>query len=122
VGRLIKNKKPDILILRYWIPFMGPCFGTIARRVKKNKHTKIITVFDNVIPHEKRFGDRIFTKYFIKPIDAFITMSKSVEKDLASFNSSKPRNFNPHPIFDNFGEIHPKEKAKKLLNLNAETN
>jgi len=122
VGRLIKNKKPDILIIRYWIPFMGPCFGTIARKVKKNKHTKIITVFDNVIPHEKRFGDKMFTKYFIKPIDAFITMSKSVENDLASFNTSKPRDFNPHPIFDSFGQIYPKEEAKNLLNLDKNIN
>lgn len=56
IGREIRRLKPDILIFRYWLPFMGPCFGTIARIVKKNKHTKIISLFDNVIPHEKRMG------------------------------------------------------------------
>lgn len=122
VGKYIKQQQPDILIFKYWLPFMGPCFGTIARRVKKNKHTKIITILDNVIPHEHRIGDKQFTNYFLKPIDAFISMSKSVEKDLATFNTSKPRDFNPHPLFDNFGEILTKTTAKANLGLNNNTN
>ena len=122
VGREIKNLMPDILIFKYWLPFMGPCFGTIARKVKKNKHTRIITILDNVIPHESRFGDKMFTKYFLKPVDTFISMSRSVEEDLATFNKDKPRDFNPHPLFDNFGEIYPKEKAKELLDLDKATN
>jgi len=122
IGNEIKNLKPDILIFKYWLPFMGPCFGTIARRVKKNKHTKIITILDNVIPHEHRIGDKQFTNYFLKPIDAFISMSKSVETDLATFNTTKPRDFNPHPLFDNFGEIIEKNKAKKLLHLDLDCN
>jgi glycosyltransferase involved in cell wall biosynthesis len=122
VGNYIKKQKPDILIFKYWLPFMGPCFGTIARRVKKNKHTKIITVLDNVIPHEHRIGDKQFTKYFLKPIDAFISMSKSVEKDLKQFDIAKPRNFNPHPLFDNFGKLISKSDAKSKLNLDNNTN
>lgn len=122
VGQQIKKQKPDILIFKYWLPFMGPCFGTIARRVKKNKHTKIITILDNVIPHEHRIGDKLFTKYFLKPIDAFISMSKSVENDLKLFDTKKPRDFNPHPLFDNFGEILSKQIAKEKLNLNKNTN
>lgn len=122
VGNEIKRLKPDILIFKYWLPFMGPCFGTIARKAKKNKHTKIITILDNVIPHESRIGDKQFTNYFLKPIDAFISMSKSVENDLALFDKLKPRDFNPHPLFDNFGEIYTKEKAKRLLNLDPQFN
>lgn len=122
IGKEIKRIKPDILIFKYWLPFMGPCFGTIARKVKKNNFTKIITILDNVIPHESRIGDKQFTKYFLKPIDAFISMSKSVEKDLATFNTSKPRDFNPHPLFDNFGAPLTKSDAKKALNLDEKYN
>ena len=122
VGRQIRKAQPDILIFKYWIPFMGPCFGTIARRVKKNRHTKIITILDNVIPHESRFGDKLFTRYFLKPIDAFISMSKSVENDLALFNKTKPRDYNPHPLFDNFGAPLDKTKARNILKLNPKFN
>lgn len=122
VGKEIRDLKPDILIFKYWLPFMGPCFGKIARIVKKNGHTKVITVLDNVIPHESRAGDKQFTKYFLKPIDAFVSMSKSVEHDLSTFDTEKPRDFNPHPLFDNFGPIIEKEKAKQLLELDPKYN
>ncbi|MCG8577915.1 MAG: glycosyltransferase [Flavobacteriales bacterium] len=120
IGNRIKKEKPDLLIFKFWLPFMGPCFGTIARKVRKNKHTKIITILDNVIPHEGRAGDKSFTRYFLKPIQGFISMSKSVENDLGLFDKTKPRDFNPHPLFDNFGDLIPKEEAKKLLKLDSD--
>ena len=70
VGNRLRKERPDIIVVRFWLPFMGPALGTILRRVKKNKHTKIICIADNVIPHEKRPGDKPFTKYFLKSCDA----------------------------------------------------
>lgn len=122
VGNEIRKQKPDLVIFKYWLPFMGPCFGTIARRVKKNKHTKILTILDNVIPHEKRFGDKPFTKYFLKSSDLFVAMSKSVMDDLRIFEKEKPCELNPHPVFDNFGKAISKTEAKKLLGLDENTN
>ncbi|MBS1772465.1 MAG: glycosyltransferase [Bacteroidetes bacterium] len=117
VGNRIKNEKPDLIIVRYWLPFMGPCFGTILRRVRKNKHTKIVAITDNVIPHEARFGDMAFTKYFIKAADAFVAMSKDVLKDLKTF-TNKPSVFSPHPVYDNYGNAVTKEDACLRLGLN----
>ena len=51
VGNELKNLRPDIIVVRYWLPFMGPALGTILRRVKINQHTKIICIADNIIPH-----------------------------------------------------------------------
>lgn len=117
VGNELKILKPDIIIVRYWLPFMGPCLGTILRRVKKNKHTKVICLADNIIPHEKRFGDKAFTKYFIKPVDAFITMSEKVLNDLSIFNIHEPRKLVHHPLYDNFGEPLPINEARTHLQL-----
>lgn len=117
-GRQLKNEKPDIVIVRYWLPFMGPALGTILRQIKKNRHTKIICIADNVLPHEKRPGDAAFTKYFIKPCDAFITMSEKVLKDLRTF-TQKPAQLVQHPLYDNFGDIISKEAARRHLNLSA---
>ncbi len=122
VGRYLKKLAPDLVILRYWIPFMGPCLGTISKIVRKNKKTKVIAITDNVIPHEKKPGDTLLSKYFVKNVDAFITMSKSVLKDLNQFDTVKPRKFTPHPLYDNFGETIPKETAKEQLGLDAKTN
>jgi len=78
VGLRIKKEKPDLLIVRFWIPFLAPCLGTISRIVKSNKHTKVIAIIDNMIPHEKRMGDHFLTKYFANAMDGFLTMSDKV--------------------------------------------
>jgi glycosyltransferase involved in cell wall biosynthesis len=117
VGRQIKKEKPDYVIFRYWLPFMGPCLGTIAKTIKKGTSIKTIAITDNVIPHEKRFGDRPFTKYFINQMDGFIAMSESVLNDLKEFTSSEKKAFLPHPIYDIFGEKVSKADALKHLGL-----
>jgi len=116
IGLELKNLAPEIIVVRYWLPFMGPCLGTILRLVKWNKSTKVVCIADNVIPHEKRFGDTIFTRYFFKPIDAFVTMSAKVLKDLKSF-TNKPSQQIVHPLYDNFGEAIDKKIARKQLGL-----
>lgn len=117
IGNRLKKELPDIIVVRYWLPFMGPCLGTILRRAKKNKHTKIVCIADNIIPHEKRLGDKLFTKYFVKPVDGFITMSEKVMADLKLFAPSKPAGMVPHPLYDNFGEKIAKEEARKKLEI-----
>ena len=116
-GWRLKKEKPDIIVVRYWLPFMGPSLGTIIRKARSNKHTRIICIADNVIPHEKRPGDRLFTRYFLRGCDAFITMSKKVMTDLRSFEKIKPALFVEHPLYDNFGPIIPKTVARKNLGL-----
>ena len=116
VGAALKKHKPDIIVVRYWLPLMGPCLGTILRIAKSNKHTKIVAITDNVLPHEKRTGDKPFTKYFLGACDAFITMSEKVMGDLRKF-TQKPAKQITHPLYDNFGEQVEKAEARKHLGL-----
>lgn len=121
VASFIKKQKPDYVVFRYWLPFMAPCLGTIAKLVKKNSGIKIIAICDNIIPHEKRLGDNFLTKYFVKQCDGFIVMSRSVGEDLKKFLPSLREGlrmgFLPHPIYDIFGEKIEKEKAREKLGL-----
>jgi len=119
-GKKIKHAKPDLVIVRFWLPFMGMSLGTICKLVKKNRHTKIIAVVDNIIPHEKRPGDKSLSNYFIKNVDGFIAMSKSVLNDLALFDAVKPKKFSPHPIYDHYGKIEPRETALQKLKLDSQ--
>ncbi|MBQ2591528.1 MAG: glycosyltransferase family 4 protein [Paludibacteraceae bacterium] len=117
VGRELKKKNADLLIIKFWLPLMAPCFGTIARIVKGNGKTKVVSILDNIIPHEHRPGDKILSKYFVSSIDAFIAMSKSVYDDLKSLNDKKPCLMSPHPIYDNFGTAVSREEAIGSLGL-----
>lgn len=115
----IANLKPDLIIVRYWLPFMAPCLATICKQIKKKINTQIIAITDNVIPHEKRIGDKTLTKYFVKQCDGFIAMSKSVLNDLEQFTNNTHKTYLPHPIYNIFGEIIPKDISLKKLNLNS---
>ncbi len=118
-GTKIKKLSLDLIIVRYWLPFMGPALGTILRQVKKNKHTKVVCIADNIIPHEKRPGDFVFTKYFLISCDAFVTMSEKVLVDLRQFEKDKPAQLVHHPLYDNFGPIILKPAARQLLGIDA---
>lgn len=120
VGREIAKLKPDIVIVRYWMPFMAPCLGTIAGFIRRNKHTRVIAITDNIIPHEKMPGGHLLSKYFVRNCDAFIAMSRAVLNDLGMLDASKPRRYNPHPLYDNFGDPIPKEQAKQNIGLSDE--
>jgi hypothetical protein len=116
VGFQLKKLQPDLLVVRYWLPFMGPCLGTILRIVRSNKHTKIVCIADNVIPHEKQPGDILFTRYYTKSVDGFVTMSDKVLQVLKLI-TQKPATKIVHPLYDNFGEVIPKNEARSHLHL-----
>jgi D-inositol-3-phosphate glycosyltransferase len=121
VGNELRKMAPDLLLMKFWIPFIGPSLGTIARRVRKNGKTKVISIVDNMIPHEKRIGDLKLIRYFARSVDGFVAMSRSVETDIHSFHTGKPVVFAAHPIYDNFGAHYEKAEAKRLLGLDADT-
>jgi len=116
-GLKIKKEKTDILLLRYWLPFMAPCLGTVARIVRSNKYTVIISVVDNVIPHEKRLGDRLLTRFFMKSIDGAVVLSDSVQRDIEDYRKDIPVCVTPHPIFDTYGKKLSRSEALSALNL-----
>ncbi|HEX6333327.1 MAG TPA: glycosyltransferase [Flavisolibacter sp.] len=118
-GMRLRKMRPDLVVVRFWLPFMGPALGTILRQVRRNRHTRIICIADNVIPHEKRPGDTAFTRYFLKSCDAFVTMSDKVLADLRRFEPRKPAMLVQHPLYDTFGTAVPKTEARKHLGLDA---
>ncbi len=115
IGLRLRRTRPDLVIMRYWLPFLAPALGFIARLVRSNRHTKIITIFDNVVPHEKRFGDRMLTRFFVKSIHGALVMTKAVENDLRQFSAVMPCVISPHPLFDNYSV--PVSRAEAIVRL-----
>ncbi len=120
-GNQLKNIRPDLIVVRFWLPLLGPALGTILRLVQRNKFTRIVAITDNIVPHEKRFGDKLFTRYFLKSCDAFITMSEKVSDDLKKFVTNKSLKQVLHPLYDNFGNPVSKEEARKKLGIDTDT-
>lgn len=120
VSKKISRLKPDLLIFKYWLPFFGPCFGTIAKYVKTYSKTKVLFICDNVIPHERRPGDIRLTKYAFKYVDYFVVQSNSVRKDLLSLVPDAKHLITPHPIYENFGDPIEKIEAREKLNIQSD--
>jgi glycosyltransferase involved in cell wall biosynthesis len=118
VARFIRKQKPDLIIFRFWLPFFGPSLGTIGRLVKK--HTKVFALTDNVLPHEKRIGDKPFTNYFVRSCHGFITMSHKVYEDLSVFTDTTNKICSPHPMYETYGEPVSMQEARTKLGLNQD--
>lgn len=114
-AKKIRAFEPDILLMKYWMTFFGPSLGTVAGNMLPK--TKRISILDNVIPHEKRFFDAAFNRYFLKRNDGFIVMSDSVLNDLLSLKPDARYLHIHHPLYDHFGEAVAREKACAELGL-----
>lgn len=118
VGCMLRRERPDFILLKYWTPFMAPCFGTIARLARKNGHTKVLCQIDNVEPHEHHLIDKPFNRYFLRSVDGFVYMSDEVGRQLRAYTDA-PALFSPHPRFENFGERELRTEACAALELDS---
>lgn len=121
VGREIRRQHPDLVMVRFWLPFMAPCLGTIARIIRGDKRIQVVSLLDNVVPHEHRIGDKMFARYMIKSVGGYVAMSESVLADAKYFDDTKPFALTPHPLYDNFGEKVSREEAIAHIGLDADT-
>ena len=116
LGLRLKREKPDMILMKYWTPFMAPCFGTIARIARTNGITKVICQIDNVEPHEHHIIDRPCNHYYLRGVDGFVYMSEQVHGELKAY-TQVPAIFSPHPMFENFGEIVAREEACRKIGI-----
>jgi glycosyltransferase involved in cell wall biosynthesis len=119
-GRKIAKGGHDAVIFCYWMSFMSPCFGTIARQIRKTGNTKCLSLVHNMMPHEPSILDRILPSFFVHSMQGFIAMSQSVLSEIALLEKKNtPKAFSPHPIYDHFGERLSREKALENLQLDS---
>ena len=116
LGLRLKREKPDMILMKYWTPFMAPCFGTVARIARQNGLTKVICQVDNVEPHEHHIIDKPCNHYYLGAVDGFVYMSEQVHSELGEY-SSAPQIFSPHPMFENFGSRVDRTEACEALGL-----
>ncbi len=116
-ARKVRREGSDLVVIKYWLPFMAPCLGTLARLLRRGRRTVVLAIADNIVPHEKRAGDTLLTRWFMGGIDGMVTMSESVTADARRFRETLPLRFCPHPLFDDFGKTIPREEALARLGL-----
>ena len=113
--RAIRDWNPDVLIVRYWMSYFGPSLGYITRRMKR--HCKVISILDNVIPHEPRFFDTPLTKYFLKGSTGSVTLCEAVADDLLKISPNSRYTVIQHPLYSHFGAKKDRSEAERKLGL-----
>lgn len=118
-GRELRQRNYDLLVFRFWLPLFGLAFGTIARWASRKGRKDVMVLIDNLIPHEKRPGDRFLTGQLFRHCDMAITQSSVVRDQLAALYPAIPQRMLPHPVYENFGQAIPKEEARRELGITA---
>jgi glycosyltransferase involved in cell wall biosynthesis len=121
LGLRLKREKPDMVLMKYWTPFMAPCFGTVARIARTNGVTKFVCQIDNVEPHESHIIDKPCNHYYLGAVDGFVYMSEQVHGELNAYTQA-PAIFSPHPMFENFGKAVEHDEACKKIGINPAEN
>lgn len=116
-AKKIRNSNPDILLMKFWIPYFGPSLGYISKR--QHPETRSITILDNVIPHERKPMDMPLIRYYLNRVNGFIVMSEQVRDELLSIKPDARFAYKQHPLYDHFGDRVDKAQARKKLNLDT---
>ena len=115
--KAIRDWNPDVLIVRYWMSYFAPSLGYITRRMKK--HCKVISILDNVIPHEPRFFDTPLTKYFLTGSTGSVTLCEAVSEDLLKIKPEADFTVIQHPLYSHFGLKKDRQEAERELGLES---
>lgn len=113
--KAIREWEPDLLIVRYWMSWFAPSLGFITRAMKKR--CKVISILDNVIPHEPHFFDVPLTKYFLGGSHGCITLCETVGKDLLKLKPDAKHKAIQHPLYSHFGELKDRIETETRLGL-----
>lgn len=118
VGRRMSREHYDLVLFAYWMSFFVPCYAAMAKQLKGVSR---IALVHNMMPHETTILDRLLPPRFVKTMDGFVALSKSVLDDVAHLDKlNKPKTWSPHPIYDHYGPREPRETALERLNLDPQ--
>ncbi len=115
-ARHVVGSGAQVAVLMVWMPFFAPMLGVIARRLRRRGVT-VLAIVHNAIPHERRPGDRLLTRWTLRACDGLLAMSDQVAGDVGQLAPSVPLAVVPHPVYDGFGEPMPRDEARAALAL-----
>jgi D-inositol-3-phosphate glycosyltransferase len=116
----VERFAPGLVILKWWIPFFAPAFGFTVGPLRR-RGTKVVLVCDNLVPHERRPGDRELTRFMLRRSDGYLVMSDSVERDLDTLKPGAPRRRVAHPFYAQFDRgRYTRESARARLGLEGD--
>ena len=120
-GNMLAQRRYDLVIFRFWNPFFAPALGVIAGVIKKNSPTtKLISLCDNILPHEKTRFSHFFISYLFRKLDGHLVQSSQTEEELQAIVTSPIYEKRFHPLYTTFPDKIEKNTARSKLGLKTE--
>lgn len=113
----LRKSKGNVFITSYWMSFFGPMMGFWARFLPKK--TIKIALIHNLVPHEKRFFDDAFNRFFLSHYDGFIVLSESVKQAVLAQKPGALTRVLKHPSYQQFGKKMDKQHARQEIGIDA---
>jgi glycosyltransferase involved in cell wall biosynthesis len=114
----IREFSPNVILISYWMPFFAFSLGRVARILKKIcPDAKIVSVMHNVLPHEKRAGDDLLTRFYIRQNTGFVVLNDKSKDDLLKLKPDTKYIVLPHPLYNHYGNNIPKAEACSKLGV-----
>lgn len=114
--RQIRKMQSDLLLLSYWLPLLAPAFGSVAWLLRR-EGVRVVSVLNNLIPHEHRAGDALFNRFYLSQNDAYIVMGEAVRRDLLRLSPGALHELHPHPVYQHFTARPSKAEARAYLGI-----
>ena len=114
----IKEYKPDLLIIGYWMPYMAPSLGYVAGKMKK--YCKVVSIVHNATPHEQGKLDKSLSTYFFKKNSSCVALSNAVRNELKTKFPNIETTVLLHPVYEHFGVKMDKVEAYSQLSIPSE--
>jgi len=103
-------------VFMHWMPFFAPAYASIARRLKK-AGISVTAIVHNARPHERQPFGELLNRLFFSRCDRFIALSETVKRDLIASRVEIPISVQPHPTYDQFGDVKDQIEARKKLGI-----
>ena len=113
----LRKSKGNVFITSYWMSFFGPMMGFWARFLPKK--TVKIALIHNLVPHEKRFFDNPFNRFFLSHYDGFIVLSESVKHAVLAQKPGALTRVLKHPSYQQFGKKVDKDQARQEIGIDV---
>jgi len=111
----INLEQPDLLITRYWMPYLGAAIGGTAKLVSKK--TKKIAIIDSMRTAGKQIFEEQTNSLFANSHNAFIVLNNQAREDLLSIKPDAYCVEHPLPLFATHPNKVEKNIACKILNI-----
>lgn len=114
-------QKPDLVLLRYWTPWMAPALGFLIRLARRlGLSSPVVLLADNLKPHEKVPLTSFLNRWVLGTVHRVITLSRSVAKEAQRLQFKGPIQVLHHPVYDHFGPAMDRETACRVLELSGD--